>query len=64
MPLFFTHLMTEVVSSFYTKLVVGKEANMVSVDMTLGEVKVTKPRSVREKGHILMPPLYQINLRA
>ena len=39
MPLFFTHLMTEVVSSFYTKLVVGKEANMISVDMTLGEVK-------------------------
>ena len=40
MPLFLTHLiMTEVVSSFYTKLVVGKEANMISVDMTLGEVK-------------------------
>ena len=31
MPLFLTYLMTEVVSSFYTKLGVGKEANVISM---------------------------------
>ena len=35
MPLFLTYLMAEVVSSFYTLLDVGKEANEISVDAEL-----------------------------
>ena len=39
MPVFLTYLMTEVVSSFYTLLDVGKEANGISVDVELARRK-------------------------
>jgi hypothetical protein len=34
MPLLLTYLMPEAASSFYTLLDVGKEANVVSIDLT------------------------------
>ena len=35
MPLFLTYLIPEAASSFYTLLYVGKDANMISIDLTL-----------------------------
>ena len=35
MPLFLTYLITEAASSFYTLLHVGKDANVISIDLTL-----------------------------
>ena len=35
MPLFLTYLTPEAASSFYTLLHVGKDANVISIDLTL-----------------------------
>ena len=35
MPLFLTYLIPEAASSFYTLLHVGKDANVISIDLTL-----------------------------
>ena len=35
MPLFLTYLIPEAASSFYTLLYVGKDANMISIDLTV-----------------------------
>ena len=35
MPLLLTYLMPEAASSFYTLLHVGKDANVISIDLTL-----------------------------
>ena len=43
MPLCLTYLVTEVASSFYTKLNVGKEANVISIDLTLARHRRRRP---------------------
>ena len=43
MPLCLTYLVTEVASSFYTKLNVGTEANVMSIDLTLARHRRRRP---------------------
>ena len=54
MPLLLTYLMPEAASSFYTLLHVGKDANVISIDLTLVRRK-WQSLSVRETGIFWAP---------
>ena len=54
MPLLLTYLMPEAASSFYTSLYVGKDANVISIDLTLVRRK-WQSLSVRETGIFWAP---------